>query len=59
VSFFLHSGSLFFVIPAKAGIHWADIVTAEAWTPAFAGVTIEGRKNPLPKSGTTLPIAPG
>jgi hypothetical protein len=32
-----------FVIPAKAGIHPSAIVPAEAWTPAFAGVTVEWR----------------
>jgi hypothetical protein len=31
------------VIPAKAGIHRADAQAAEAWTPAFAGVTGKGR----------------
>ena len=32
---------LFFVIPAKAGIQTvAEQVTEFAWTPAFAGVTL-------------------
>ena len=29
-----------FVIPAKAGIHCSATVSPEAWTPAFAGVTV-------------------
>jgi hypothetical protein len=29
-----------FVIPAKAGIHGAAPVAAEAWIPAFAGMTV-------------------
>jgi len=31
------------VAPAKAGAHFSGIALAEAWTPAFAGVTM-GRK---------------
>jgi hypothetical protein len=29
----------FIVIPAKAGIHRPDAAAAEAWIPAFAGMT--------------------
>jgi hypothetical protein len=29
-----------FVIPAKAGIHRSATASLEAWTPAFAGVTV-------------------
>jgi hypothetical protein len=29
--------NFYFVIPAKAGIHW--LLTAEKWIPAFAGMT--------------------
>jgi len=32
---------LLVVIPAKAGIHWADTTLSDAWTPAFAAVTGE------------------
>jgi hypothetical protein len=32
--------SLSAVIPAKAGIHGADIPFSDEWIPAFAGVTI-------------------
>ena len=35
------------VIPAKAGIHLSDPAAAEAWTPAFAGVTNSGKAPPL------------
>src|ERR1700745_2042621 len=31
-----HQRILLVVIPAKAGIHWANTVLFEAWTPAFA-----------------------
>ncbi len=33
----------YFVIPAKAGIHLLLFTTPQGrWTPAFAGVTVEG-----------------
>src|SRR5437762_239145 len=35
------------VTPAKAGVHPSSDATVAAWTPAFAGVTIEGNAAPV------------
>jgi hypothetical protein len=40
----LQSGTAPTVIPAKAGIHCADIGLPDGWIPAFAGMTMEGER---------------
>src|SRR5258708_448712 len=49
----LFAPHLTIVIPTKVGIHRADAVDAEAWTPAFAS-----RRNSVPAGGRRSKASP-